>query len=91
MLTHVRRRQLLVAALAGAVSAALGVTLTTSHAAPTASDPTELLTSAKTLASLKAGVTYQASTFPLPLRLTAPLFSLSRAPFLPTIQTAGRR
>ena len=70
MLTHVRRRQLLVAALAGAVSAALGVTLTTSHAAPTASDPTELLTSAKTLAPLKAGVAYQASSFPLPLRLT---------------------
>lgn len=69
MLTHVRRRQLLVAALAGAVFAALGVTLASSHAA---GNPPELLTSAKTLAALKAGVAYQASSFPLPLRLSAP-------------------
>jgi hypothetical protein len=73
MLSHVRRRQLLVAALAGAVFAALGVTLTASPAAPTAGgNPTELLASAKTLGPLKAGVAYQASSFPLPLRLTAP-------------------
>jgi hypothetical protein len=73
MLTHVRRRQMLVAALAGAVFAALGVTLAGSHAAPTAGgSPTELLASAKTLAPLKPGVAYQASSFPLPLRFTAP-------------------
>jgi hypothetical protein len=72
MLTHVRRRTLLVAALAGAVFAALAVTLASSHAAGSGGSPVELLTSKKTLAPLKAGVTYQASTFPIPLRLTVP-------------------
>ena len=72
MLIHVRRRQLLAAALIGATFAALGVTLASSHAAATGGSPAELLTSAKTLAHLKAGVTYQASSFPLPLRVTAP-------------------
>jgi hypothetical protein len=68
MHSHVRRRQVLVAALVGAVFAALGITLASSHAAAT-SNPTELLTSAKSLAPLKPGVAYQASGFPLPLRL----------------------
>ena len=64
--------RLLAAALVGATFAALGVTLASSHAAATGSSPAELLTSAKTLAPLKAGVAYQASSFPLRLRLTAP-------------------
>jgi hypothetical protein len=72
MLTHVRRRKLLAAALAGAAFAALAVTIASSHAGATPSSPAELLTSAKTLAPLKAGITYQASSFPIPLRLTAP-------------------
>src|SRR5262245_41497954 len=70
MLTPVRRRKLLAAALAGATLAALGVTFASSHAAATGGNPAELLTSAKTLAPLKSGVTYQASSFPLRLRLT---------------------
>jgi hypothetical protein len=72
MHTQIRRRQLLAAALIGATLAALGVTLASSHAAATGGSPADLLTSAKTLAPLKAGVTYQASSFPLPLRLTTP-------------------
>jgi hypothetical protein len=72
MLTHIRRRTVLVAALAGAALAALGVTLASSHAAATGGGPPELLTSAKTLAPLKANITYQASTFPIVLRLNAP-------------------
>lgn len=72
MLIHVRRRQLLAAALLGATFAALGATLASSHAAATGGSRPELLTSAKSLAPLKAGVAYQASSFPLRLRLTAP-------------------
>jgi hypothetical protein len=72
MPTHIRHRNLRFAALAGAAFAALGVTIASSHAAATRTNPAELLTSAKTLAPLKAGVTYGASSFPMPLRLTAP-------------------
>ena len=72
MLIQVRRRQLLAAALIGATFAALGITLASSHAATTGGSPAELLTSAKTLAPLTASVTYRASSFPLPLRFTAP-------------------
>jgi hypothetical protein len=72
MLTQVRRWKLLVAALVGAAFAALGVTLASSHAAGRGGGQAELLTSAKTLGSLKAGATYQASSFPLQLRLTTP-------------------
>lgn len=72
MLSHVPRRQILAAALVGGVLAALGVTLASSHAAATTGNPPELLTSARTLAPLKQGVAYQASSFPLPIRLTAP-------------------
>lgn len=72
MLSQLRRRQLLAAALIGATLAALGVTLASSHAAATGGSLPELLTSGKTLAPMKAGVTYQASSFPLRLRLTAP-------------------
>jgi hypothetical protein len=71
MLTHVRRRRVLLAALAGAAFAALGVTLVSARAAGGGS-PAELLTSAKTLAPLRANVAYQASSFPIPLRLNAP-------------------
>jgi len=71
MPTHVRRQKLLLAALAGAAFAALGVTLASAHATAMSGDPADLLTSAKTLAPLKAGLGYQASTFPLPLRFTA--------------------
>jgi hypothetical protein len=72
MLGHIRRWKLLAAALVGATLAALGVTLASSHAAGRGGGHTELFTSAKTLASLKAGTTYQASSFPLQLRLTIP-------------------
>jgi hypothetical protein len=71
MLTHIRRRRVLLAALAGATLAALGLTVTSSHAAAGASPP-ELLQSAKTVAPLKAGTTYQASLFPIVIRLTPP-------------------
>jgi hypothetical protein len=69
MLTHIRRRRVLLAALAGATLAALGLTVASSHATASAT-PLELLQSAKTVAPLKAGITYQASSFPIPLRLT---------------------
>ena len=70
MLIPVRRRHLLAPAVV-ATFAALGLTLATSHAATTGGTA-ELLTSTKTLAPLKAGVTYRASSFPLQLSLTAP-------------------
>lgn len=69
MLTHIRRRGVLIAALAGATLAALGLTVASSRAAAGASPP-ELLQSAKTIAPLKADTTYQASSFPIPLSLT---------------------
>ena len=59
-------------ALAATAGDALGITVASSQAAVTGSSPAELLTSAKTLARLKAGVTHQASTFPMQLRFTAP-------------------
>jgi hypothetical protein len=76
MLTHVRRRRILVAALAGAALAALGITVTSSHAGPTAlaAGLPDLLKStpeSNQAAQLKAGLTYQASLFPIPLRLAA--------------------
>jgi hypothetical protein len=70
MLDHIRRRRTRISALVGAVFAALGVTLASSHAA-TGAEP-ELLVSAKSAAMLSAHVAYRASAFPLPLRVTAP-------------------
>ena len=80
MLTH-RRRRVLIAALAGATLAALGITVASSHA--TSSDsataasgtPVELPmsnpnTPAGKFTTLKAGVTYRASAFPIALRVT---------------------
>jgi len=78
MLTHPRRRTILVAALAGGCLAALGVTVTSSHSARAASGtPLDLPTSnyntrAGTATRLKAGAIYEAGDFPIPLRFTAP-------------------
>jgi hypothetical protein len=69
MPTQIRRRRVFIAALGGAAFAAVGITIATSHAAAGAS-PVELLKSAKTVAPLKAGIRYQASSFPIPLRVT---------------------
>jgi hypothetical protein len=71
MLDHIRRRRVLVAALAGAAFAALGITLASSRAAA-GGKPPELLGSSKAAAPLRAGVAYHAAVFPLPLRVTAP-------------------
>jgi hypothetical protein len=76
MLIRIRRRRVISAALAGAVLAALGVTVATSRSAARADgNPTELPasnvnTAAGALAVLKAAATYQASAFPIALRLT---------------------
>jgi hypothetical protein len=70
MFAHIRRRKLLLGALAGAIFAALGVTLASSRAA--AGGNPDLLVSAKTGARLEAHVSYQASVFPLPLHVTPP-------------------
>jgi hypothetical protein len=85
MLTHIRRRKVLAAALAGAAFAALGVTVASSHAIPakgnaspaaTSGNPelpvSNVNTSAGKFTPLKAGVSYQASSFPLALRVTPP-------------------
>lgn len=78
MLSHMRRRKVLVAALAGATVAALGVTVASSHASPAATSAGPELpmdnfnTRAGKLAPIKAGITYQASSFPIELRVTPP-------------------
>jgi len=74
MLVHLRRRRLLAAALAGAAFAALGVTLASSRAAGDAKElaVSNLFTRAGFLTPLKPAVVYGASTFPIPLRVTAP-------------------
>jgi len=85
MLTPIRRRNVLVAALAGAAFAALGVTVASSHATPaeesappaaTRGNPelpvSNLDTPAGKLTPLKPGVSYQASSFPLAIRVTPP-------------------
>jgi hypothetical protein len=63
MITHIRRRRILIAALAGAAFAALGFTVASSHA--TANDIRELPTSPSwqigKFASLAVGTTYKAS------------------------------
>ena len=73
MFTHIRRRRILAAALAGAAFAALGVTVASSRGA---SSPelvvANLATPGGHFAAIDAGVSYQASTFPLALRITAP-------------------
>lgn len=75
MLEHVQRRRILVAALAGAALAALGTTVASSHATSLGGKPPDILvvkpTGPPTAARLKDGVTYQASLFPIALRLTA--------------------
>jgi hypothetical protein len=76
MFLRIRRRRVIGAALAGAALAALGVTVATSRSAALADgNPTELPgsnfnTPAGALAMLKAAATYQASAFPIALRLT---------------------
>jgi len=76
--SHLRRRMILLAALTGAALAALGVSVTSSRAVVLASsNPHELPVSnfntpAGVLTALRGGVTYQASGFPLGLRITAP-------------------
>ena len=89
MLAQTPRRRALVAALAGASLAALGITAASSHAtalrpAAPAASPIELLVSnfntpAGTWAPLRRGATYRASTFPLGLQLKAPDGSWSGA------------
>ncbi len=86
MFRHVRRLRILIAALGGAVVAALAVTVASSHAAhpsrstsgAASSDAAvELPTSnfntpAGVLGSLKAAVTYRAGAFPEPFEVTPP-------------------
>ncbi len=83
MLTQIGRRRILIAALAGAGFAALGITVASSHATSpdsttaTSGTPVELpMSNLNTPAGyterLKAGVSYQASAFPIPLRVTPP-------------------
>ena len=75
MLRHVQRRRILIAALAGAALAALGTTVASSHATSLGGKPPDILvvkpTGPPTASPLKDGVTYQASLFPIALRLTA--------------------
>jgi hypothetical protein len=81
MLIQVRRRKVLLAALCGATLAALGITVASSRAtrldsaAQASGIPVEMPMSflnspAGRLTKLKAGVTYQASSFPIALRVT---------------------
>ena len=78
MFSRVRRELVLLSAPAGAGVAALGVTVTTSPAGTLAGgNPRDLPisnfnTPAGSLSALRAGITYQASSFPLGLRVTAP-------------------
>jgi hypothetical protein len=74
MLTDIPRRRILIAALAGAALAALGLTVASSHATSVGGKPPDILAVKPTdnrAAPLKEGVTYQASLFPIALRLTA--------------------
>ncbi len=59
MIANIRRRRILIAALAGAAFAALGITVASSRA--TATNVRELLKSTATVAPLAAGTTYGAS------------------------------
>jgi hypothetical protein len=76
--SHLRRRLILLAALGGATFAALGVSVTSSHAVNRAGSGipelavSNLNTPAGSLTTLRGRVTYQASSFPLTLRITAP-------------------
>ena len=85
LFSRIRHRLVLLSALAGAVSAALGVTATSTPARTVAAgDPQDLAVSnvntpAGTLTALRSGVTYQASHFPLGLRVTPPDGSWSGA------------
>ena len=85
MFSRIRHRLVLLSALAGAVSAALGVTATSTPARTVAAgDPQDLAVSnvntpAGTLTALRSGVTYEASHFPLGLRVTPPDGSWSGA------------
>ena len=76
MFSDVRRRSVLLSALTGAAFAALGVTVTSTPARTLAGGgPPDLPVSnvntpAGSLSALRSGVTYQASRFPLALRVT---------------------
>jgi hypothetical protein len=74
VIARIRKRTILVAALAGAALAALGVSAAWSHAAgaPAELAVSNVYTHAGYLTPLKQGVTYAASSVPVPLRLTAP-------------------
>jgi hypothetical protein len=78
MLIGTRRRTILVAALAGACLAALGVTATSSYSARQASGSpidlpvSNLNTPAGTLTKLRAQAAYQATGFPIAVRITPP-------------------
>jgi hypothetical protein len=75
--SRIRRRLILLAGLGGAAFAALGISATSSHAVILGSNgPRELPVSnlntpAGALTALRARVTYQASSFPLTLLVTA--------------------
>jgi hypothetical protein len=69
MLMHVRRR-VLAAALAGGALAALGVTVASSHADATPPDLLKSTPKGTQAAPMKPGATYQASLFPIALRIT---------------------
>jgi hypothetical protein len=69
MITNIRRRRILIAALAGAAFAALGITVVSSRA--TATNVRELLKSTATVAPLAAGTTYGASLIDPTPNLTA--------------------
>ena len=77
MIHRIRLRSVLVAALAGALSAALGVTVAAAHSAPYGAiaidlPVSNLNTPAGGLTALRAGTTYRASSFPLGLHVTTP-------------------
>ena len=74
MFTHSRSRRVRIAAAAGAALAALAVTAASSQATSTGGSPPDLRRTTPgnpVAAPLKAGAVYQASLFPLALRVTA--------------------
>lgn len=90
MLTRIRRRRVLIAAIAGAGFAAVGISVAASRAANAGSAATtggtavELPKTSTALAPLRAHVTYAASTFPLGVRLTPPTGSWVGAQYTAT-------
>jgi hypothetical protein len=74
MLSHVRKRTIMIAAFAGAGLAALSVAVASSHSTPSPQDlpVSNLNTPAGRTAALTAKTAYQASGFPISIRVTLP-------------------